>query len=183
MTGIKLSDSWAHEVNQTHPLEETCEAASGSGDSNQRPKSNTGTTRKISSVQQLFPHSDQRQPCKEALANTDKETAKKSVKELTDQLERLGQASESTPRFPSAMVESRINNAMNLLHQLIGHKWGSQKSKAILSTYTEIYGLLDLLAIHYRTLLRNKRPAHPGHQCVLSLSAALDELSDILAGY
>ena len=34
VTGIKVLESWANEVDQAHPLEETCEAASSSGDSN-----------------------------------------------------------------------------------------------------------------------------------------------------
>ena len=51
---------------------------------------------------------------------------------------------------------SRIKTAKNLLYQLIGYEWGSKKCKATISTYNEIYALLDLIAVHYKTLLKNK---------------------------
>ena len=114
----------------------------------------------------------------EAQANTNMEKAAQSVKELTDKLERLGKGSEAIPPFPTLMVKRRIQTARNLLFQLIGHEWGRQKCKDIISSFNEICFLLDLLALHYRTLLQNQKGDHPDHKQVEALFAELDELSD-----
>ena len=54
VTGIKLPDSWADEVDKSHPLQETCKPASNPGDFNQLQKRDTGVISKVSSVLTYF---------------------------------------------------------------------------------------------------------------------------------
>lgn len=77
------------------------------------------------------------------------------------------------------MIERRIQTAKNLLFKLVGTEWLKQTSRDIGKTFNDVYPMFDLFVIHNKVALWSQDQFQPGHKQLLSLSASVDELSDL----
>ena len=100
-----------------------------------------------------------------APANQDEDITNQKFRELTTRLENLC-SEDPTPSFPAKVVDARIQHARNLLYELIGIEWFTERSKNIRKKYMDIFCMLELLALNYRCALQKRDKTQPVHRRV-----------------